>query len=304
MPVEVTVSTVKRQSVERFRLVCSRAATPDPLPNDLPVRGGRGGSRGLVAAPMGKGKRQRTLRDRGQAAGLPTVAQFLRDDPDARRIAALTLSRVAGWNVAKIRKSFPGISKSSVARWSAAIEKGETLARKPRKRVYRLQEADIVATMLEVQKPLGKRPATNLTTAVRKLKARNAVRSAHLTTFSRALKREGWVEQPVKADLPLSPADCLARATFARREGRTIARDTFFTDSKVFPMIPDRSTRLGRAWAPKGQPLSSPVSQKSAGQVHAYGGICRMVGVVPYVSGWSFPITVSFTYRIVSNVYQ
>lgn len=227
---------------------------------------------------MGSSKRAKARSRAGSGAAPLSVAETLRTDPHARRVASLALRHLAGWSVAAIRKELNGITKTSLDRWGAGFVESPKLARKRRKGVYVLKEADISLTQSEVSKPRGHRPATPLTSAIRKLKASNAVPPAHRTTFSRALKRDGWCEQAVKAVVPLNSAAQAARVAFARREGRVISEGVLFTDSKIFPMVPDRSTRLGRAWAPAGQPVTAQTSQKSPGQVHAYGGISRHFG--------------------------
>ena len=235
-----------------------------PLPRPQPIRPAMGTQ---------KARKKRALAREGTPSP-PDPAEVLRSDPDLRRVAALTLKSIAGWSLTQIKKELcKKVSRTSLQRWAEKLCSNKTLKRKPRAKTYRLSEANVVATMMALQTPRGKRPGTALVQVARTLVATRVTPPAHRTTFARALHRENWSEQPVTAVIAMTQRHLDLRATFCRQFGRILSRIMMSTDSKIFPMIPDRSTRLGRAWAPKGSPMTCAVSAKSIAQVHAYGAI-------------------------------
>ena len=192
-----------------------------------------------------------------------------------RRYAAVALE-AAGLPFSQIRSHVKGVSKSRLKAWRVRFERTGDLstAVRAKKPPSSVSARALAATQRALQSGgKGKLPQQSLRRAHVQLKASGKVK-VDRTTLARALAFAGWSNQPVKRKIELSPRHVQARLAFVRTEGRRIASDTIFTDSKIFEGAPTNSTRLGSAWAPNGEPVEIPVVKSTPFKVHVYAGVC------------------------------
>ena len=204
------------------------------------------------------------------------VQEVLTTDPLARRYASLTLFHLAEWKTDKIRK-LTGAVRSALLGWAKKLVNGLPLtdAREDsaRKGTSVVKKTDVSA----LQKLLtsggpGQLGILSLRKAYPKLIANGATPHSR-ETYRTAMRNAGWKHQRIARAPPNS--DPIARAAFCRTEGRRIASNTSFSDSKIFPGEVTSSSTLPSAWCKEGSPMRLEVRQKPRYQAHVYAAITR-----------------------------
>ena len=239
------------------------------------------------ARTMGRPKKRASAGD--EAAVAEKAREVLRTDRLARRWAAVVLKLIGGWTDKQVHEEV-GASASRTSAWTAKLAEQSNLDDAPRERASTVTESDLKIVQAELQRKSGeKKPHTSLRRALPKAIQKSA-RSAHRTTYARQLKKAGWAVQAVKRVPKLTLAHCPPREKFCRRHYKFRSRDTLITDSKMWQSHSTYSSKLGTAWAPKGQPVVASVTQKSPFVMHTYAGMCHL-GATPLkeVTGTTMP---------------
>lgn len=201
--------------------------------------------------------------------------QILTRDPVARRWTAMALRSIAGWSVATIRRKIPGVTAKRMMVWEKTLVDFRDL-RMPRRYSERpiLPDAELSAVQTALTSGSARSKHQSLRRAMISLSAGGAI-SKKRESVRKALKRAKWAYQATKKRLPLTPALCVQRLQFTRRETRIIAANTAFSDSKVFEADLTSRGNAGNAWAPEGSPIHRVSKASSAIKVHVYGSITR-----------------------------
>jgi len=182
----------------------------------------------------------------------------------------------AGLPFSQIRSHVKGVSKSRLQAWCVRFERTGDLSTAVRAK--KAPSAVSARALAATQRALrsggkGKLPQQSLRRAHVQLKASGEVTVAR-STLARALAFAGWSNQPVKRKIQLTARHVQDRLAFVRLEGRRIASNTIFTDSKIFEGAPTNSTRLGSAWGPDGKPVEISVAKSTPLKLHVYAGVC------------------------------
>ena len=189
-------------------------------------------------------------------------------------------------------KKVTGAVKSAVQGWTAKLLDGSPLVDE-RDGTGRQGSTSVNAKDLAALKKLltsggpGQLGILSLRKAYPKLIASGA--TAHSReTYRSALIKSKWKHARIARAPPNS--DPMARAAFCRTEGRRIAQNTSYSDSKIFPGEVTSSSTLPSAWAKEGSPMRLEVRQKPRYQVHVYAAITRFgASELIYVPGTKGP---------------
>ena len=236
--------------------------------------------RAAVRAPAGARKtarsrpRPRAKRSASADFDFKGLRSLIAKDRVGRRWAALTLASL-GWSTASIKSKLPGICSKAVKTWATRLKTGRGLEMNKRSRAPTLSPQALRAVQTDLTSGgSGMRKHKSLRRSYSSLKASGAITKGR-ESVRRALKRSGWAPQTVDKRLPLTVATKRTRLRFTRAEGRRIASNTSFSDSKRFQATPTRGSNSGLAWAPKGAPLSRATHQSSSVAAHVYGAVTR-----------------------------
>ena len=202
------------------------------------------------------------------------LSQRLTTDKLLKKYVALALHHVAGWPPDRVARAVQGGGKHGLANWGRDLAaNGELQPTFKLQRPSKITESDLDILKHKLQKGgAGQRPWMSLRKAVPAAIAAGATQAAR-ETYRKQLLESNWVDQPIKRKLP--DPDELKRKAFCSAEGRGIAANTMFTDSKYFRGQYTPDSRLGHAWGPAGEPISVEVRQKASIQAHVYGGVTR-----------------------------
>ena len=188
----------------------------------------------------------------------------------------LTDPRFTNLTGADVRKLIPGLTSSTLSRNNATYKAQGNF--EPRKRPAKagiLGPADIAKMQAALRsKGTGKRRSQSLKKAHPRVVAEGATPGCR-ETYRKGLHKDNWKPQKIKKVLPHKLKDCIARASFCRREARRIANEAAYSDSKVYVGEHSAKTNLGTEWAPEDAPPTQQVPSKHPYQGHAYMAITK-----------------------------
>ena len=212
---------------------------------------------------------------KGICGGVGKSISALRSQRVARRWTALILTDVAGWSLKKVRREVQGATKARIDAWRDCFVQAGTLEDKERVSRSKISEQDLTAIKASITSGTKKR--LSLRRAVAKTAGKHGVTLASRESYRRQLPRgpDPWIPQRERPVKHLTSKHLAARKAFCSSNGRSIAADTMFSDSKYFFGEWTAHSKAAVVWAPAGKPPVRARTQHADYKVHAYAGITR-----------------------------